>query len=317
MHPDLHSKDCIIDDDTYETYRKYIPRNTALATTTRYPSIDGIMTAEHALRAALAKCMFEKAIQTGYALVIVDSGSDAGWLQEMKDLGAHISREKQYTSGKHAIGKSKRQALLEAGMSGRNLIQWLEPEKHNYINAQNCQDPAVIAGIPIIKGDTDIVIPQRRDNLASYPVQQYHAEIASNLTLASLFGEYLVNKGIMDKKSDLVYLDLAFGPRVMNHKSLDYFVNYAGEFGDRWESIYIPVWQAIIDGLRVRSVGVDYLHPQEQTRYEESRTIFGLKRIEQLTSIITAAKNMMKYHYENNDEIEMDATGFAPMTSSL
>ncbi len=68
----------------------------------------------------------------------------------------------------------------------------------------------------------------------------------------------------------------------------DYFLNYNGEYGDKWDSIFIPVMNAIFDGKRVSGVEVEYTHPHKQTEMEEHNLTFYRKRVEQLENLMTS-----------------------------
>ena len=115
-----------------------------------------------------------------------------------------------------------------------------------------------------------MVIPPR-EPLSSSPPEQELAERLGNLAF-----EYLTGKN----------LDMWFGVRAMNGRVLSHFLAYRGEYGDRWDSIFIPVLRAIRDGLVIASVPVNYVHPTEQTREEVGDIIMLKKRIDQLMNLV-------------------------------
>ena len=230
----------------------------AIATTTFSKTID--------LRSRLAIRTAQEAQQYGYPIAVVDGGS-AGEFRE-KLLACGVLLFDQATKG---MGSSRRQAMSEAAkIAGDNgVVIWMEPEKHTFVSELH----KVVK--PIQSDEVDIVVPARK-SLSSYPPEQEHAERIGNLAFKYLFGREL---------------DPWFGPRAMNQKALGYFLAYQGEYGDKWDSIFIPVLRAMKDGLRVKSVEVDYVHPHEQTAEETGKIDFLLKWVEQLLNLIPALQH--------------------------
>lgn len=239
----------------------------AIATTTFYKpnsEIDG-------LRAEITKNTIRIATELGYEIVVVDGGSSDELLKEFEKLGARIYP--QILSG---MGKSRRQAIKEAHNLGREVVAWTEPEKESYI-------PEIIKTvIPIIQGSADLVVPKRK-LLESYPIAQRYAEALGNAFWRELTGHDL---------------DMWFGPRTWRRELSDYFLNYKGEYGDLWDSIFIPVMNAIFDGKKVISVEVKYTHPKEQTEIEEHDLGFYWKRIKQLENLLPSLETHWKKLYK-------------------
>lgn len=270
-----------------------IPKQTVLATTTMYPSKGGVMTKENELRAKLALRTMKAAQQIGYKIIVVDSGSDTGWREEIKNTGATLIEEDlHFIPGTHTMGRSRRQAFIAAGNTHHKIIGWLEPEKHPYILAADGHSPAAAAAYPVFGNEADIVIPRRLDELASYPLQQRHEELTTNLTITNLLQD--------STQCKIPYLDWSMGPRMMNRTGLDYFINYdgkiAGDNHDRWECLYVPVFQALFDNKKIVGVPVHYIHPEEQTKFESSDASYDLKRIEQLATLASATHKFIQTH---------------------
>lgn len=87
------------------------------------------------------------------------------------------------------------------------------------------------------------------------------------------------------KENDLEYV-LQTKPGFGNGKRLA--IEEATKTGDRWESIFLLVIDAIRDGRKIISVEVDYIHPQSQTENEEGNLDFDIKRLDQLYSLSKA-----------------------------
>jgi glycosyltransferase involved in cell wall biosynthesis len=226
---------------------------TVVATTTFNPVMD--------VRAQLAIQTVRALREHGYGVVVVDGGSPSELTTTLRELNAHVEAEE--TRG---MGASRRQALTRAGeIAGPDgIVVWMEPEKLGFV------DQIYAAVHPIIRGEADLVVPARR-SLASYPPEQQHAEQIGDLAF-----EYLTG----------IKLDPWFGPRVMNQAALTHFLNYDGKYGDKWDSIFVPVLRAVAVGLRVVSVEVDYTHPAEQTKAETGDIDMLIKRIDQLENLV-------------------------------
>jgi hypothetical protein len=227
-----------------------------LITTTFYKS-------EEDIRAQLALKTAMEAQKNNYPLIVVDGGSVKKIVDVLFNFGATV-----FNQSKDGMGVSRRQAMTEAvKLYGEDAIYvWLEPEKYSLINYID------LLVKPIIEGLADIVIP-KRITFDDYPPEQTYAELIGNKAFEYITGHTL---------------DIWYGPKVMNYKSLQEFLAYKGEYGDMWESIVIPVIRAIHKGLRVTSVLVRYTHPPIQTKTESGDIRFLLKRIDQLKNIILA-----------------------------
>ncbi|MFH1972686.1 MAG: glycosyltransferase family A protein [archaeon] len=222
-----------------------------IATTTLY-------TNEDIIRIELAKQTIRQATEK-YPTIVIDGGSPDEFLREIERYGAIVQQEEET-----GIGNSRRQAIKLAHNLGTQIIAWTEPEKVDYIkNISKTAQPLLY--------ESDIVIP-RRKSLESYPVfQQLTEEIGNEVW------EKLTN----------IDLDMWFGPRIWKRELTDYFLDYDG---NSWDSIFIPVMNAIIDKKYVSSVTIDYTHPNKQREIEEYNPKFYIKRAEQLKSLTDILK---------------------------
>lgn len=229
-----------------------------IATTTFVKDINDV-------RAKLAIQMVAAAKQNNYRVVVVNS-SPADFQSELTERGAIVFHQDPNLG----MGSSRRQAMTEAAKLAKehDAIIWMEPEKWTLVQSLD----AIMW--PVVRDQYDLVVPERSQiSLSSYPPEQQHAEMLGNLAF-----QYLTGK----------HLDAWFGPFAMNQKALKYFLEYDGEYGDKWDSIFIPRLRIIKDGLRVASVLVDYVHPKEQTKEETGNLAFLVKRIEQLLNLVPA-----------------------------
>lgn len=225
----------------------------AIATTTFYRSVDD-------LRMKLALKTMEEACRNGFPIAVVDGGSPDEVCRQFHDRAAYLYRQE-----KPGMGASRRQAIAAAAklVNNNEVIIWMEPEKHTLVSEFSKIVPLVL------NGKADLVVPARR-TMASYPPEQQTAEVLGNLAFFYLTG---------------FNFDVWFGPRVMNRRAVQYFLDYQGEYGDKWDSIFIPLLRMIKDGLHLMDFMVDYVHPQEQTQ-AEANFDFLMKRLDQLSNLV-------------------------------
>lgn len=231
---------------------------TAIATSTLYNPHSEIDT----YRSKLAMKAIQTAVESGYAVVVADGGSPDGLLREFEGYGARL-----IVSPKGSVmGSSRRDAMRGAYETSRRVVGWMEPEKAPYV-------PEIIKTVePILDGSADMVVPERT-SMNSYPKAQQLSEPFGNEFWRLETGHEL---------------DVFFGPKTWRSDLSRYFLDYNGEYGDRWDSIMIPVFDAIADGRRVIGVEVNYTHPKKQRRQEDSDPQFYLRRLEQLDNVIHA-----------------------------
>lgn len=223
----------------------------SIATTTLYERSDEV-------RFPLALDMFKKARDWGYKVFVVDSSPDH-WVREaFEDFGVIFLPATGST-----MGSKVRQSIMAALKKDRVIVR-MEPEKAPLV-------PLLGEAISIMnEGKTDLIIP-RRNNLDSYPLYQQVCELRGNWQAGTFTG-----------RPDL---DLWFGPRIMNRRGAELFLEYPGDHGDHWDSIFAPIPPAI-DRYKVRSIPVDYQHPPSQTAAETGDEAMNRKRDQQLRELV-------------------------------
>ena len=278
-----------------ELLTREMPKHTVLFTTTMYQTNNGLWKPDILMRAQLAKRMFQKSRAWGYDIVCVDSDSEGGWLQCIKDLGVIVEPEKpdQYR-GNHPLGKSRRQSGdIAANLGTHETLTWLEPEKHPYIATDDYHywSPAAMVAAPVYERKVDAAIPRRID-LSHYPITQQLNETYCNLTAMHMMRDALRKRGVENPEEQVHYLDHCSGPRTIHRDYFDYFLRYPGEINgkphDQWESIIVPLWEMMLKGKRVGGVAVPYVHPAEQTALESKNAVYDMKRAIQANTLISA-----------------------------
>ena len=233
---------------------KSLAENATITTSTFYrPDVEG-----DRIRSKLAIETVRSAVDGGYSVVVVDEGSSDEVCGELKKYGAHLFR-----SEKKGMGNSRRQSIREAGLLGRPIIAYLDPEKQPFV--EHMEKTLV----PLLEGRADMVVGGRT-SLASYPLEQQLAE-----QLGNAFWKSLTNMNF----------DVWCGQRTWKRELSDYFLNYQGEYGDRWDCIFIPLLRAVHANEKVIGINVNYQHPSEQTNHEEGNILFVRKRLEQLATL--------------------------------
>lgn len=231
----------------------------AIATTTRYAS-------PTELRCKLAQAMIREAVSNqNIPVVIVDGSHRADVQQALKEAGGQVIEEESPST----MGAAWRQALREAARLETEVVVLMQPEKRPMV-----EDLPILAQ-PILSGAADIVVPSRtEEGFRSYPNVQRLAEQYGNEIFRRLTG---------------FGLDVWLGVRLISRNSFNFFLQYNGDYSDKWDAIFIPLLRAQKAGLSIWGVSTDYKHPPEQREQEENDDALGiLKRQEQLQNLIEA-----------------------------
>lgn len=141
---------------------------------------------------------------------------------------------------------------------------WMEPEKLNLVKFIN----AMANLMNVEKSDLGIF---NRNSMNSYPEEQAYYYLFCRKVASRLLG---------------FDFDYAFGPIMMSKLGAKYFLDYNGEYGDRWESIMIPRLRAINDGLKFSVLNINFENDPRMTDVESGDSDMILKRIDQLNNVI-------------------------------
>lgn len=219
-----------------------------IATTTMYKGLK-----DH--RAQVALRTIQQAVRHEHKIVVVDN-SPPGVKDMLTGAGAFVFQDEGNT-----MGQGRRQAIrLALKVPGLDFVAWIEPEKDTVVQ--------------YLKSMTrhDITVP-RRASLSTYPALQQCAENFGNEAFH-----------IRTKRA----LDMWFGPRVFHRSAAKFFLEYDGKYGDKWDSIFIPVVRAIATGVEVGEELVDFTYSAEQLAAETGSFEMVQKRLEQLNNLIPA-----------------------------
>lgn len=226
-----------------------------IVTTSFYQVVD-----EMRMQLALKTVLAARAM--GYPIIMVD-GSTEPVKALLRANGATV--HDQTESG---MGASRRQVLTHGLATEANVIIWLEPEKYPLV-------PLLEQSIALVEAGADIVLPTRK-SLDSLPTYQAWSETLANEDLRYITG---------------LTFDFMFGPRVMSRKGAELLLSYTGEPGkDSWHILFLPIINALVSGMKLEQVVVNYVHPPEQTAAEEGDKAMDAKRDKQRLELVSAMK---------------------------
>jgi hypothetical protein len=229
--------------------------------------------------------------------VVVDGGSSSEFLDRLREIGVEPIEQKE-----GGMSASRRQVFNEASsLEGAEVICWTEPEKVDIIN--HLQQAAT----PVLEGEADIVVPARTEaGFDSLPPAQAKSEKKYN----RLYNKVLRSTGLLEKSEP--DLDSYFGPRIFKNdpQILNIFTRkYKLKEASRLEGIvktesysnttFFPLMIALEKGLKVKSVPIEYRHPEEQTEQETGDVSFDDKRKNQGHDIVRGAIQMARYLIDN------------------
>lgn len=240
-----------------------------IATTTFYKSHSHV-------RFGLAMRTLYNLANAGYDVVVYD-GSPPSIKDALKKCGEsiHIYDEPEG----YSMGATRRLAFgTAADIAGRNgIVGWIEPEKDFSRFLRACVAPILRARLSLPDA-YHIVVPSRSDKLASYQEYQRYAELFGNGVFRYMLG---------------MPIDAWIGPRFFGVEDAHWFTDYKGEYGDRWDSIFIPLLRAHAAGRILGSVEVNFTYPAAQAAAEDTLEMH-LKRLEQLSLVPILAQEALR-----------------------
>ena len=200
-------------------------------------------------------------LNAGLSLVAICIETQESVLETLRQLGVVLVE--QQSAG---MGNIRREALTSACARFPNTqyLCWLEPEKPGLVEyilpmAQQMEREQSALGI------------FNRKDMASYPPEQAHYYLFCRAVATQLIG---------------FDVDYAFGPMMVTRSSISYFLEYRGEYGDKWDSILVPRLRIIRDRLNVSVLSTDFQNDVRMTQVESDNPTVILKRMEQLNNVV-------------------------------
>jgi hypothetical protein len=203
----------------------------------------------------------KKIANFGLPLVVVYIETQRQILDEVKRFSAILVP--QQTSG---MGNIRKEALLAAldRFPNAEYLCWLEPEKTDmvrFIEPMHARMTREQSALGMFK----------RMDMSSYPPEQTHYYLFCRAVASQLAG---------------FDLDYAFGPMIMTRATTSYFLEYQGEYGNKWDSILIPRLRIIKAGAGLSTLPIGFRNDPRMTRAESGNETIILKRIEQLNNVV-------------------------------
>ncbi len=183
------------------------------------------------------------------------------YLARLKTLD--ITPVRQSTSG---MGNIRREALREGlrRFPTAPFYVWLEPEKPKL--------PVFVEDVIRLMQMTEANLGLfNRTSMDSYPDEQAHYYMFCRSVASALLG---------------FDIDYAFGPMVLTRQAVQRFLDYSGEYGDKWESILIPRLRLLKEGDQIVQLSVDFRNDPRMTAVESGNPLMILKRIEQFNNVV-------------------------------
>ena len=283
------------------------PQYVAVAMATSYPKWyrGKLRSIKHTdkIRGDLALESIQKALESGYKVVVVDGGSSKTFRKSLSLLGCTkliIRKPIKYSS-------RKRKAIrIAAKLSNVKVIVLAEPEKASLVKDYI---PDIVK--PILNDNVDVVVLKRNLQLfeSTYPDYQYESEIEAN----NLYNENLKSNNLLDAKEDF---DWFFGPRAFKNdpKIISLFMKQYSIVYDNFSLpkdyfdpenysniLFFPIIQAIKKGLKVTSVEVPFSYPVLQKENEDTgdRELFMEKRRSQRLGLLVELMHFISYLEKN------------------
>ncbi len=181
----------------------------------------------------------------------------------------------------NTLGSGRREALQKCiEIAKENGIEdpvflWTEPEKDDLITPEN-----LTRMVRVIRDGAHIAVAEREEKAwQQLPKTQKWFEKRANKRAHE----------VANPKPDKE-LDMWFAPKMFDTKGSQYFLKYNSDKTrlDLWDSLMVPVMDAVKDGVEVKGVPVDFLYNEAQIKVEsdESNKEIKIKRLEQYSQIL-------------------------------
>jgi len=231
-------------------------------------------------RMEIALKFFQKARDLQIRCAVLDSGSDPGFIVELKKFdNVEVKIDAQI-----GMGPSRREALQMA-LKHEEIPFFLhtDPEKDDLINEQSLERM-----IAQLRGNqADIVVANRIGLIDK------DSKVSRSMTKLQRWFEIRANKRankILFGDTEGSQVDIWFGAKMFNRDGAKYFADYKSRL-DKWDSMVKPIFDAHRDNKRVAAVDVDYSYDESQRKSEENSREISQKRLDQYKLILAALED--------------------------
>lgn len=244
---------------------------------------------------------FDNAQKLGVKVVV---RNDGGLLPEM------LERVKAYDNitivdktGPSTLGGGRREALQKcleiAKAEGikNPVFLWTEPEKDDLIT-----EKSLLPLIKEIREGNNIVVAAREEKAwEQLPPFQRWVEKRANTR---------ANQIVQTATGTNPELDFWFAPKAFDKVGAEEFLAYNSNKDrlDLWDSIMVPIVEAIKKGKKVKSLPIDFLYNKIQIDVEsdESNREIKIKRIEQYSQILKELGDKKWQEFFEESKVNLD-----------
>jgi len=211
-------------------------------------------------------------------LLLIDASPDPSIRTSLEAAGktadtSWVQVHPQRVAGKKGAALRQGIALAkELLLEGKGVIAFQELEKVDMFRHWS--------GIDVHNG---VVAVGREDHLfrETYPVEQYYAEMFGNLYLNSLAS-----------KVGLSAIDWTAGPIAFSAEHAHFWIDFSG---DLWDAQLVPLVQAHLAGVSVKSRTIPYRHEAAMKEQEEGDYRWNEKRLLQLNFLKDTVGDYIKH----------------------
>lgn len=195
------------------------------------------------------------------SLVTVYIETQKDVLDKLRELGLTLCLQQS-----NGMGNIRREAISSTlnTFPDAKYLCWLEPEKPDMVRF-------IKPMYSKMKQEQTVLGMFNRSAMFSYPPEQAYYYLFCRAVATQLIG---------------YDLDYAFGPMMIASPAALCFLEYRGEYGDKWDSILIPRLRVINNGAGISVLPVDFQNDQRMTQAESGNLAIILKRLEQFNNVI-------------------------------
>jgi len=162
------------------------------------------------------------------------------------------------------MGVVRRQALCAAASEADvEFVFWTEPEKpHCAVVLQSITE----LGIP-----ANQTLFFNRNSMSSYPKEQVcYYEFIRAVATSQLGFDF----------------DYGFGPMLIHKSGLRQFVEYEGDYGDKWDAVLVPRLRLISSHLPFSVLPISFQNDKRLLQCEQGNARIIQKRLQQLNNVV-------------------------------
>ncbi|MFA6524249.1 MAG: hypothetical protein WC264_02655 [Candidatus Paceibacterota bacterium] len=246
---------------------------------------------------------FDNARKLGIKVVVRNDGGLPDEMLNRIKAYENITIVDKKEGGANTLGGGRREALQKAieiaDKEGKKnpVFLWTEPEKDDLI-----MEKSLLSIIAEIRAGSNIAVLEREEKAWDQlpPFQRWVEKRANKKA----------NEIIQSTTGSEIKLDWWFAPKAFDKIGARCFLDYNSNKDrlDLWDSIMVPILNAIRDGKKVKSVPVDFLYNKKQIDNEsdESNKEIKIKRIEQYAQILKELgdEKWIEFFEDSKDELD-------------